>query len=84
MVLCACLPSTQQALFVGGVNEYYSGNFCGDEQNDGLVCRFASNRYSISLEDIINQFIHLTNYSVNKNCVEYVASSEAGSQDGQK
>ena len=50
---------------------------------EGLV-RFASNRYSTRLEDITNQFIHLTNYSVNKNCVEYVASSGADSQDGHK
>jgi hypothetical protein len=50
---------------------------------EGIV-RFASNRYSKSLDDIKNQFIHLTNYSVNKNSVEYVPSQSTDSQDGHK
>ncbi|KAH9517093.1 Tubulin polyglutamylase ttll4 [Dermatophagoides farinae] len=51
--------------------------------DEGLV-RFAANRYSNSVDDIKNQFIHLTNYSVNKNCVEYVPSSNVDGQDGHK
>ncbi|OTF82330.1 tubulin polyglutamylase TTLL1-like protein [Euroglyphus maynei] len=51
--------------------------------DEGLV-RFAANRYSNSVDDIKNQFIHLTNYSVNKNCVEYIPSSNVDSQDGHK
>ena len=50
---------------------------------EGIV-RFASNRYSKSLDDIKNQFIHLTNYSVNKNSQEYVPSSSTDSQEGHK
>ena len=50
---------------------------------EGIV-RFASNRYSKSLEEIKNQFIHLTNYSVNKNSIEYVPSTNTDSQDGHK
>ena len=51
--------------------------------DEGLV-RFAANRYSNSVNDIKNQFIHLTNYSVNKNCVEYVPNSNVDGQDGHK
>ena len=50
---------------------------------EGIV-RFAANRYSKNIDEIKNQFIHLTNYSVNKNCVEYVPSSSTDSQDGHK
>lgn len=50
---------------------------------EGIV-RFAANRYSKNIDDIKNQFIHLTNYSVNKNCLEYVPSSSTDSQDGHK
>lgn len=51
--------------------------------DDGLV-RFAANRYSKNLGDIKNQFIHLTNYSVNKNCTEYIPNSSIDGQDGHK
>lgn len=50
---------------------------------EGLV-RFATTRYSNNIDEIKNQYIHLTNYSVNKNCVEYVPSSSIDSQDGHK
>ena len=51
--------------------------------DDGLV-RFASTKYSKSLESIQNQYIHLTNYSVNKTNSEYVPNKCADSQDGHK
>lgn len=50
---------------------------------EGIV-RFASSRYSKNLDEIKNQFIHLTNYSVNKNSVEYVPSSSTDSEEGHK
>lgn len=50
---------------------------------EGIV-RFASNKYSKNMDQIKNQFIHLTNYSVNKNSNEYLANNSADGEDGHK
>jgi tubulin polyglutamylase TTLL4 len=51
--------------------------------DDGLV-RFASHKYSCDLQNINNQFIHLTNYSVNKNNLNYVSNNDINGQTGNK
>lgn len=51
--------------------------------DDGLV-RFASDKYSTSEKDFSNQFIHLTNYSVNKNHLNYVPNHDIEGQTGNK
>ena len=51
--------------------------------DDGLV-RFASDKYSMSDNDLSNQFIHLTNYSVNKNNHNYVPNDDIEGQVGNK
>ncbi|XP_029386382.1 tubulin monoglutamylase TTLL4 isoform X2 [Echeneis naucrates] len=50
---------------------------------DGLV-RFASCKYSSSMKTLSNKFMHLTNYSVNKNNSEYQANSDDKACQGHK
>ncbi|NXQ21904.1 TTLL4 polyglutamylase, partial [Peucedramus taeniatus] len=50
---------------------------------DGLV-RFASCKYSTSMESLSNKFMHLTNYSVNKKNVEYKSNSDETACQGHK
>ncbi|XP_063256817.1 tubulin monoglutamylase TTLL4 [Prinia subflava] len=50
---------------------------------DGLV-RFASCRYSSSMESLSNKFMHLTNYSVNKKNAEYKSNSDETACQGHK
>ncbi|NXK96403.1 TTLL4 polyglutamylase, partial [Formicarius rufipectus] len=50
---------------------------------DGLV-RFASCKYSSSMESLSNKFMHLTNYSVNKKNTEYKSNSDKTACQGHK
>ncbi|NXG22453.1 TTLL4 polyglutamylase, partial [Grallaria varia] len=50
---------------------------------DGLV-RFASCKYSSSMESLSNKFVHLTNYSVNKKNTEYKSNSDETARQGHK
>ncbi|NXA83438.1 TTLL4 polyglutamylase, partial [Thryothorus ludovicianus] len=50
---------------------------------DGLV-RFASCKYSSSMESLSNKFMHLTNYSVNKKNTEYKSNSDETACQGHK
>ncbi|KAG7503946.1 tubulin polyglutamylase TTLL4 isoform X1 [Solea senegalensis] len=50
---------------------------------DGLV-RFASCKYSSSMKTLSNKFIHLTNYSVNKQNSEYQSNSDDKACQGHK
>ncbi|NXT09380.1 TTLL4 polyglutamylase, partial [Prunella fulvescens] len=50
---------------------------------DGLV-RFASCRYSSSMESLSNKFMHLTNYSVNKKNTKYKSNSDVTACQGHK
>ncbi|NWU45690.1 TTLL4 polyglutamylase, partial [Hylia prasina] len=50
---------------------------------DGLV-RFASCKYSSSMETLSNKFMHLTNYSVNKKNTEYKSNSDETACQGHK
>ncbi|NXQ60104.1 TTLL4 polyglutamylase, partial [Anthoscopus minutus] len=50
---------------------------------DGLV-RFASCKYSSSMESLSNKFMHLTNYSVNKKNSEYKSNSDETACQGHK
>ncbi|NWZ42280.1 TTLL4 polyglutamylase, partial [Brachypodius atriceps] len=50
---------------------------------DGLV-RFASCKYSSSMESLSNKFMHLTNYSVNKKNAEYKSNSDETACQGHK
>ncbi|KAE8581396.1 hypothetical protein XENTR_v10024775 [Xenopus tropicalis] len=50
---------------------------------DGLV-RFASCKYSSSMKSLGNKFMHLTNYSVNKNNADYQANPDQTACQGHK
>ncbi|KAM9305042.1 tubulin monoglutamylase TTLL4 [Gastrophryne carolinensis] len=50
---------------------------------DGLV-RFASCKYSSSMKSLSNKFMHLTNYSVNKKNVDYMANTDETACQGHK
>ncbi|NWT77639.1 TTLL4 polyglutamylase, partial [Lanius ludovicianus] len=50
---------------------------------DGLV-RFASCKYSSSMDSLSNKFMHLTNYSVNKKNTEYKSNSDEAACQGHK
>merc|ERR1711892_354304 len=50
---------------------------------EGLV-RFATEEYTNSPEEISNNFIHLTNYSVNKDSDEFVYNESPGDYTGHK
>ncbi|NXK62244.1 TTLL4 polyglutamylase, partial [Sylvietta virens] len=50
---------------------------------DGLV-RFASCKYSSSMESLSNKFMHLTNYSVNKKNTDYKSNSDETACQGHK
>ncbi|OCT61001.1 tubulin polyglutamylase TTLL4 isoform X2 [Xenopus laevis] len=50
---------------------------------DGLV-RFASCKYSSSMKSLSNKFMHLTNYSVNKNNADYQANPDQTACQGHK
>ncbi|NXP21120.1 TTLL4 polyglutamylase, partial [Scytalopus superciliaris] len=50
---------------------------------DGLV-RFASCKYSSSMDSLSNKFVHLTNYSVNKKNTEYKSNSDETACQGHK
>ncbi|NWU76171.1 TTLL4 polyglutamylase, partial [Onychorhynchus coronatus] len=50
---------------------------------DGLV-RFASCKYSSSMESLSNKFVHLTNYSVNKKNTEYKSNLDETACQGHK
>lgn len=51
--------------------------------NDGLT-RFASVKYSFNFKNLDNHFMHLTNYSVNKENATYEINSDAESRKGHK
>ena len=48
---------------------------------EGLV-RFATGKYSRSLKSLKNRFVHLTNYSVNKNSDEFVKPTSNAAGNG--
>ena len=50
---------------------------------DGLV-RFATKAYNNNPEDIDNKFIHITNFSVNKNNKDFVYNENPGQYEGHK
>jgi len=51
--------------------------------DDGLI-RFASEKYSTNIEDLNNQFMHLTNYSINKKSETYKQNNDESSTLGHK
>lgn len=51
--------------------------------DDGLI-RFASEKYSTNVEDLNNQFMHLTNYSINKKSETYKHNNDESSLEGNK
>ena len=51
--------------------------------DDGLI-RFASEKYSTNIDDLNNQFMHLTNYSINKKSATYQHNDDESSLNGQK
>lgn len=51
--------------------------------NDGLV-RFAPVKYSHDSKRVGDRFMHLTNYSVNKNCELYTHNEDADACEGHK
>ncbi|RWS11131.1 tubulin polyglutamylase TTLL4-like protein [Dinothrombium tinctorium] len=51
--------------------------------DDGLV-RFASVKYSYDIENLNNQFMHLTNYSINKKSLTYKINDDAEAKTGHK
>jgi len=50
---------------------------------NGLV-RFASLAYSSEMTSLCDSYVHLTNYSINKNCEGYVANEDANVCQGHK
>jgi len=50
---------------------------------NGLV-RFASLAYSSEMDSLSDSYVHLTNYSINKNCEGYVANEDANICQGHK
>lgn len=50
---------------------------------EGLV-RFASSKYSTQDDGIIDQYMHLTNYFINKNSLEYKINNDCNSLHGSK
>ena len=48
--------------------------------NDGLV-RFATEKYTLDPEDLKKRFIHLTNFSVNKNSVNFKINQGTGEDE---
>lgn len=50
---------------------------------DGLT-RFASAKYSHSMKNINNKYMHLTNYSINKKNQEYKSNADENSCQGHK
>ncbi|CAG7824882.1 unnamed protein product, partial [Allacma fusca] len=51
--------------------------------NDGLV-RFAPVKYSHDVKRVSDRYMHLTNYSVNKNCDLYTQNEDANACKGHK
>lgn len=51
--------------------------------NEGLV-RFASMKYTSQEDGIIDQYMHLTNYFVNKNSIKYQVNNDCDSSNGCK
>lgn len=51
--------------------------------NDGLT-RFASRKYSQSVKNLADKFMHLTNYSINKRNSEYTPNSDENQCQGHK
>lgn len=50
---------------------------------EGLV-RFATQKYSNSAKSVDQQYIHLTNYSVNKKNEEYIKSKGSATNDDEQ
>ena len=50
---------------------------------DGLV-RFAPIKYSHDSKHVTDRFMHLTNYSINKNCDLYTQNEDAEACQGHK
>ena len=50
---------------------------------EGLV-RFATQKYTTSSNSVNKQYIHLTNYSVNKNNEEYIKSKGINSGEDEE
>lgn len=50
---------------------------------EGLV-RFASSKYTIQEDGIIDQYMHLTNYFINKNSIGYKINNDCDSLNGSK
>lgn len=51
--------------------------------DDGLI-RFASEKYSTNIDELGNQFMHLTNYSINKKSATYQHNDDESSLNGNK
>lgn len=51
--------------------------------NDGLV-RFAPVKYSNESSRVSDRYMHLTNYSINKNCELYAKNEDADACTGHK
>jgi tubulin polyglutamylase TTLL4 len=50
---------------------------------EGLV-RFATEKYSLTMETLEEKFIHLTNFSVNKEHENFVFNDQADGDEGSK
>lgn len=50
---------------------------------DGLV-RFAGEKYSLSSDNLKNNYIHLTNYAINKNSKDYKMNDTPDKEEGNK
>ena len=51
--------------------------------NDGVV-RFATEKYSNSTHSLSNQFMHLTNYSINKTNPNFILTTDGSQAEGHK
>ena len=51
--------------------------------DDGLV-RFATEPYSNDMKNLSNNFIHLTNYTINKDSLKFVHNEAPGDYSGHK
>lgn len=51
--------------------------------NDGLV-RFATEKYSVDPKLLSSQFVHLTNFSINKRSAKFVKNDEAENAETSK
>lgn len=52
--------------------------------NDFLIFYHLTVAYSYEMDTLSDNYVHLTNYSINKSCEEYVANDDADACQGHK